>query len=210
MLAVLAGGYLALLGKGDESDPATTRTSAVAGPTARTPSPSRSAAPSPTAIGTTAPSGPVTPAATTSDPTGGLVEIAPGAATDGDQVRATAVSATLEAYFSAVNDKDLDRAYAMYSPRLQSKNPYPEWSRGISGTTVEQVRLVSVSDTGAGDGRVTATVTFVSRQPPELGPAPGQACTRWSLDYSLVSDGSGYLIDRARPQTPGGRGYADC
>jgi hypothetical protein len=65
--------------------------------------------------------------------------------------------------------------------------------------------LTSLSDNG--NGGLTATVTFTSRQSPAQS-VDKSACNAWTLNLYLVPQGTGYLIGTA----PSGYQptYSDC
>jgi hypothetical protein len=119
---------------------------------------------------------------------------------------------TLAVYAGGINTKDLTTAYTAYSPAQQAKSPFATWSKGVQDSRLSGVRIVSASGAvrGLASGPVVIDVTFVSHQPGSAGPVPGQTCTVWSLEYTMVpnADATGYVIDSARPSS--GTGHAAC
>jgi hypothetical protein len=115
-----------------------------------------------------------------------------GTTPQGDQLTAL-VSRTFSSYFSAINAGDYETARLRQIParRLASGT----WASAMSTTFDFDTMLRRVTPTGRG---ALAWVTFTSLQAPGKGPRPGESCTRWSIDYTLVPADDGLLwIDGA-------------
>jgi hypothetical protein len=130
--------------------------------------------------------------------------------TDSD---ATAVAATLAAYFGGINARNYQDAWDTYTVGEQGAVPYNAFASDESTTQDSQVTVQSIQHDGGGD--LEADVSFQSQQAGQYGPNPGETCTNWTLDYHLVPTTgvtSGavpvpYLIDKA---TPLGTGHTAC
>jgi hypothetical protein len=139
----------------------------------------------------------------TPSPTLSLVAISPAVSGSAAEPQ---VETLLSHYFDGINT----HSYAEYSTTLsaaeQAKQSQSEFNSGYSSTTDSGMTLTSLSDSG--NGGMTATVTFTSRQ------SPGQsvdksACNTWTLNLYLVRQAGGsYLIGPA----PAGYqpNFADC
>jgi zinc-ribbon domain len=179
VLAAAAGSYAAFRAadSGDDAPPAASG------------APSTSPGPS---AGTNAPTGPATsrPAPGTSP---GLVVAAPALA---ERPETAEVVALLERYFTAINDKD----YAAYRDSLvggPQRKTEEEFRTDFRSTQDSDVRLLGLRP--AGERGLTASISFVSTQDPELAPDGRSACLRWSASFPLVRGEDGVLrIDEVR------------
>jgi hypothetical protein len=148
-------------------------------------SPSASASPSPSASPVVSPS---------------VVRVAAGLTS-----ASASVEIVLSHYFQGINDHN----YAEYasSQTAQGKADQPESSfdSGYATTTDSGMTLTALTPTG--QGGLTATVTFSSRQSPSDS-VDDSACNAWILNLYLVPNGAGYLITPA----PSGYepSYTDC
>jgi hypothetical protein len=177
LVLLLAGGAIAtvLLVDGEETaGPGPTPTGAPStAPTARSPVPSAS------------PSGP--PRLVTTDPS----------VTD---ARAATVADLFEDYFTAINNRDYDRALAAYDPagviNPNDTRQATDFKQAISTTTDSQIVLRSVGPPASGRGVVDARVTFRSNQQPGSGPKerPTETCTAWDVTYALSQQSTTYKI----------------
>jgi hypothetical protein len=147
------------------------------------------ASPSPgptTPTGTPAASRAPSPAAT--DDGGLVVAISPDL-TDG---RADEVVAMLDVYFNGINAKDYSAVASVLDPDgtvdPDDEDDMKELADGTRSTQDSDVMLTSLAD--AGDGLLTAEVTFRSRQKAGDGPAhrPDETCTQWDILYTLSHD----------------------
>jgi hypothetical protein len=118
---------------------------------------------------------------------------------------ATAVAATLAAYFGGIDNQNYRDAWDAFTPDEQAAVPYSQWANSESTTQDEQVTVQSIQHDGGGD--LEADVDFQSQQDGQYGPTPGETCTNWTLDYHLVSaadsDPTPYLIDKVTFIGPG-------
>jgi hypothetical protein len=165
---------------------------------------STSAAGSTTGAATQQASSPATSASgsATPTPTPSLVAISPGVPASTAQPQ---VEALLSHYFHGINTHDYAEYVGTLNPAEQAKQTQSEFSSGYSSTTDSGMTLTGLS--GAGNGGLTATVAFTSRQSPAQS-VDKSACNKWTLDLYLVAQGASYLIGPA----PSGYQptYSDC
>ena len=112
--------------------------------------------------------------------------------------RAPAIAAMFESYFTAINNRDTDRALSVFD-RRDSIDP-AGFAHGVSTSRDTDVHLLTVT----GDDPVTVRLTLRSEQSPGFGPRgrPDEPCTRWDITYDLrhPSDTT-YLILRTHHTT---------
>jgi hypothetical protein len=196
VVVVLAagGGAYALatsLGKHQSAQSATPPAASASTPAAGTsPATGSSAAPSTTGSSPTA------------SPTLSLVAISP------DVQAGTAephVETLLSHYFNGINTHSYQEYASTLNAAQQAKQSQSQFESGYSSTTDSGMTLTSLSDSG--NGGLTATVTFTSRQSASQS-VDNSACNAWTLNLYLVPQGSGYLIGPA----PAGYqpNYSDC
>jgi hypothetical protein len=130
------------------------------------------------------------------------VAISPGVPASAAQPQ---VEALLSHYFHGINTHDYAEYVGTLNPAEQAKQTQSEFSSGYSSTTDSGMTLTGLS--GAGNGGLTATVAFTSRQSPAQS-VDKSACNKWTLNLYLVAQGTGYLIGPA----PSGYQptYSDC
>jgi hypothetical protein len=138
----------------------------------------------------------------TPSPTLSLVAISPGLPASAAQPQ---VETLLSHYFEGINTHDYAEYAGTLSPAEQAKQTESEFASGYSSTTDSGMTLTGLS--GSGNGGLTATVAFTSRQSPAKS-VDKSACNTWTLNLYLVPQGTGYLIGTA----PAGYQptYADC
>ena len=141
-------------------------------------------------------------ASPTPSPTLSLVAISPGVAASSAQPQ---VETLLSHYFEGINTHNYAEYAGTLNPAEQAKQTQSEFTSGYSSTADSGMTLTSLSD--AGNGGLTATVAFTSRQSPAQS-VDKSACNAWTLNLYLVPQGSGYLIGPA----PSGYQptYSDC
>jgi hypothetical protein len=198
VIVVLAagGGAYALattLGKHSTAQPPTQPTaggstsagSPTAGTSQQASSPAASASPSPTP-----------------SPTLSLVSISPDVPASAAQPQ---VETLLSHYFHGINSHSYTEYAGTLNAEQRAKQSQSEFDSGYSSTTDSGMTLTGLSDSG--NGGLTATVTFTSRQSPAQS-VDKSACNAWTLNLYLGHQGSGYLIGSApsgyRPT------YSDC
>jgi len=121
---------------------------------------------------------------------------------------ATAVAATLAAYFGGIDTQNYRQAWDVYTAALQAAVPFQPFATNLSTSQDGQVVVQSIQHDANGD--IEAEVSFQSHQAGQYGPNPGETCTNWSLDYDMVPSSSAslaYLIDKV---TDVGAGHASC
>jgi hypothetical protein len=141
-------------------------------------------------------------ASPTPSPTPSLVAISPGLPASAAQPQ---VETLLSHYFEGINTHDYAEYAGTLNPAAQAKQTESEFASGYSSTTDSGMTLTGLSDSG--NGGLTATVTFTSRQSPAQS-VDKSACNAWTLNLYLVPQGTGYLIGTA----PSGYQptYSDC
>jgi hypothetical protein len=197
VIVVLAagGGAYALatkLGKHSTGQPnASVSNSTGASPTANSPTAGTSSPPA-SASGSATPS-----------PALSLVAISPAVSGSAAEPR---VETLLSHYFQGINSHSYAEYSATLNPAEQAKQSQSQFNSGYSSTADSGMTLTGLSDTG--NGGLTATVTFTSRQSPAQS-IDKSACNAWTLNLYLVRQAGGsYLIGPA----PAGYQptYADC
>jgi hypothetical protein len=138
----------------------------------------------------------------TPSPTLSLVAISPGLPASAAQPQ---VETLLSHYFEGINTHDYAEYAGTLNPAAQAKQTESEFNSGYSSTADSGMTLTGLSDTG--NGGLTATVTFTSRQSPAQS-VDKSACNAWTLNLYLVPQGTGNLIGTA----PSGYQptYSDC
>jgi hypothetical protein len=194
VLLAVGGGTFALVkivDKPSRTQPANQPPTLAVGATASPTQAASSLPASPEASPSLSPSLPPSPS-----PSPSVVGIAPGV-----EPAAPRVQAVLTRYFQGINDHN----YAEYASSLtaQGKANQSESSfdSGYATTTDSGMTLTSL--TPSGNGGLTATVTFTSRQSPSDS-VDDSRCNNWTVNLSLVPNGTGYLI------TPGQSSYTNC
>jgi hypothetical protein len=154
------------------------------------------------AAGTTPASGGSASASASPSPTLSLVAVSPGVTASAAEPQ---VETLLSHYFHGINTHDYAEYASTLTAQQQANEPQSAFDSGYSSTTDSGMALTSLID-GSGGG-LTATVTFTSRQSPAQS-VDKSACNAWTLNLSLVSQGTGYLIGPA----PSGYQptYSDC
>jgi hypothetical protein len=141
-------------------------------------------------------------ASPTPSPALSLVAISPGLPASSAQPQ---VETLLSHYFEGINTHSYAEYAGTLNPAEQAKQTQSEFTSGYSSTTDSGMTLTGLSD--AGNGGLTATVAFTSRQSPAQS-VDKSACNAWTLNLYLVPQGTGYLIGPA----PSGYQptYSDC
>jgi hypothetical protein len=159
---------------------------------------------SPTGGATQQASSPATAASAspTPSPTLSLVAISPGVPASAARPQ---VETLLSHYFDGINTHDYAEYAGALNPAAQAKETESEFNSGYSSTADSAMTLTGLSD--AGNGGLTATVTFTSRQSPAQS-VDKSACNAWTLNLYLEPKGTGYLIGTAPPGYQ--PTYSDC
>jgi putative ABC transport system ATP-binding protein len=121
---------------------------------------------------------------------------------------ASGITATLAAYFNAINAQDYRLAWHQLSPANQANNSYPQFAAGESTTFIPAWKLHGIA-AGAHPGSYIAFVTFKSYQSPSQAPNHQDTCDVWSLDYTMIPRPGRWLISNAAPH-PGVPEYRRC
>jgi len=199
MLAAGGGAY-ALVSRSNQHNnttqpPAPTATARSSGTASARASASASASPSASGSLTTS-----APASASASP--GVVSLGPGVASNPAE---PAVEKTLTAYFQGINTHNYAEYASSLDPQQLATQPESEFNSGYSSTSDSGMKLISL--TSAGNGGLTATVTFTSHQAAGTG-VDGSSCNNWTLNFYLVKQGDSYLKGAA----PSGYQptYSDC
>jgi hypothetical protein len=119
-----------------------------------------------------------------------IVAVAPQA---GESTSAPAVVALLTDYFVAINDRDYTTYRQLHTRAVRAKLTKAEFVKGHRTTQNSEIVLRELGT--AEDGRLLATVDFVSTQAAADGP-DRQTCTRWSVGKFLEKEGSNLRIGK--------------
>jgi hypothetical protein len=133
-------------------------------------------------------------------PSPSVVGVAPGV-----QPVSPQVEVALSHYFQGINDRNYTEYASSQTAQGKRNQPESSFEAGYATTTDSNMALTSLAPTG--DGDLTATVTFTSRQSPSDS-VDDSACDNWTLNLYLVPGGSGYLITPAPPDYE--PTYTDC
>ncbi|GAB3652307.1 hypothetical protein GCM10027596_01280 [Nocardioides korecus] len=98
-------------------------------------------------------------------------------------------------YGQAINSGDYEAAYALLSSREQGKIPFQSFADGNATSFIVSFDMDSARD--AADGAKEVSVRFTSVQDPSMG-AHHQGCSAWTMTYTMVDEGEGWRVDRAR------------
>jgi hypothetical protein len=118
------------------------------------------------------------------------------------------ITATLSAYFDAINARNYRLAWSQLSPAARSGSPYSSFADGESSTTIAGWQLHGIT-TGARPGTYVAFVTFRSHQNPRQAPNRIDSCDDWALNYTMTPASGGWLINQVNPH-PGVAEYHTC
>ena len=131
----------------------------------------------------------------------------PGGGT-GSAQPASGITATLAAYFNAINARNYQVAWSELSAANQAANPYAQFAAGESSTTIQNVYLHGIA-AGSQPGTYVAEITFRSHQDPSQAPNHSDSCDDWTLDYNMIQSSGRWLIDSANT-APGVPEYQSC
>lgn len=118
------------------------------------------------------------------------------------------ITATLSAYFNAINARNYHLAWSQLSPAGQSANPYAGFAAGESTTTIAGWQLHGITP-GLRPGTYVAFVTFRSHQNPGQAPNHIDSCDDWTLNYTMTPASDRWLINQVHPR-PGVAEYHTC
>ena len=118
------------------------------------------------------------------------------------------ITATLSAYFDAINARNYRLAWSQLSPAGQSANPYAGFAAGESSTAIAGWQLHGITP-GARPGTYVAFVTFRSHQNPSQAPNHIDSCDDWTLNYTMTPASGRWLINQVNPH-PGVAEYHTC
>lgn len=108
---------------------------------------------------------------------------------------ARAVVALLTSYFDSINDRNYTTYRKLHSKGVRADLSEKEFVKGYKTTNDSEILI---SGLGPGpDGRLLASVDFVSHQAAADGPEDGETCTRWSVSKFLEKEGTAYRIGKS-------------
>jgi S1-C subfamily serine protease len=104
------------------------------------------------------------------------------------------VQQTLSAYLAAINAGRYREAMSLVSGTIRAEASRSQWRTNYSTTYDDQLAIESLQ---AGSSTAMVWATFRSRQAPGYGPtgATDATCLLWSIDYTMVRQGSTWIID---------------
>lgn len=110
--------------------------------------------------------------------------------------QAPSIAQSLVAHGQSINNGNYESAYSIFTGSILDRlGSLPEWSKGIE--TSYWLGLLVDDVTGVGD-TLRASARLVTAQDPEshspLG-TTGQACSIWTMDYTMEWDGTRWLME---------------
>lgn len=105
------------------------------------------------------------------------------------------VESTFSTYANAINAGDYTTAYEQLSPAARGRTTFDDFENGNQTSFIITFDIDSIATDGS---RREVRARFTSVQDASMG-SDGQACSEWSMTYTLVSSADGMLIDRATP-----------
>jgi beta-glucosidase-like glycosyl hydrolase/S1-C subfamily serine protease len=105
------------------------------------------------------------------------------------------IAAMFTTYADGINTGDYTSAYGMLSPNAQSLSSYDAFRGGELTSYNVTLNILGVTHDSTQD---SAEVAFTSVQDPNSG-GHQQACSNWKMTYTLIPNGSTWLIDTANP-----------
>lgn len=119
-----------------------------------------------------------------------------------DDPVALSAAQTLYNHGQSINVGDYVAAHALFSPALAQRLPMPAWGRGLGSSFWERLEVLQADPLGPGQLELRA---FLTTAQAAADSADGTTCTRWHMNYTMVAEGSDWLIDRVerfRPNEP--------
>ncbi|HEY7277461.1 MAG TPA: hypothetical protein VH594_15930 [Trebonia sp.] len=115
------------------------------------------------------------------------------------------VEAYLNRYFAAINSRNYDAYQSLLDAQEQQGNSRSTFESGYATTKDSNEVLTGIEHTGG--GRLTANVSFTSKQNP-ANSVDGSTCNNWQISLYLVPYGTTYVMTAA----PGGYHavHSDC
>ena len=98
-------------------------------------------------------------------------------------------------YGNGINTGTYATAYGVLSARAQSLTFFDAFRQGELTSYIATLSIQGVTHGGTSD---SAEVAFTSDQDPNAG-GHDQACSNWKMTYTLIPNGSSWLIDTASP-----------
>ena len=105
------------------------------------------------------------------------------------------IASMFSTYIDGINTGGYATAYGLLSPSAQSKSSYDAFRQGELTSYIVTLSILGVTHGGTQD---SAEVAFTSVQDPNIG-GHDQVCSNWKLSYTLIPNGSSWLIDTASP-----------
>lgn len=117
---------------------------------------------------------------------------------------AQALADPLSTYFRGINEGKQAQSMSVMSDSLRSTMTLESFTEGTRTSYDSDFVVTAVR--ASGDAYVVS-LRFVSLQDAAKGP-DGKTCNRWTIDYTLVRSGGGYVIDGA--EGTNGTAFHDC
>ena len=114
------------------------------------------------------------------------VEVVPGVPVAQDIARSLAL------HGQSINTGSYETAWEIFTPRMKVRmKSLAEWSSGLDTSYWTALRLLDVADQGR---RAAVLAQLTTNQDAAFG-RDGQTCSQWSLTYSMIRSGAGWLVD---------------
>ena len=110
---------------------------------------------------------------------------------------ATAVTATLAAYFDAIDTGDYATAYDQLGPTLRAQQSESSFATALVTPYNYNVDVQSLTEPSSGTALVN--LSFTSLQSASEGP-DGDSCDNWSLIYTMAEIGGSWVIQSSSGQ----------
>ena len=105
------------------------------------------------------------------------------------------VAAMFSTYADGINTGDYASAYGVLSANAQSLTSFDAFRQGELTSYIVTLSIMGITHTPTQD---SADVTFTSVQDATVG-GHQQVCSNWKMTYTLIPNGSSWLIDTAAP-----------
>jgi S1-C subfamily serine protease len=102
------------------------------------------------------------------------------------------IARSLVLHGQSINTGSYETAWEIFTPRMKVRmKSLQEWSSGLDTSYWTALRLLDVADQGR---RAAVLAQLTTNQDAAFG-RDGQTCSQWSLTYSMIRSGAGWLID---------------
>jgi hypothetical protein len=102
------------------------------------------------------------------------------------------IARSLALHGQSINTGSYETAWEIFTPRMKVRmKSLAEWSSGLDTSYWTALRLLDVADQGR---RAAVLAQLTTNQDAAFG-RDGQTCSQWSLTYSMIRSGAGWLVD---------------